>query len=34
MDDRVQGTIVVAKERVDLEDRVCRTNDENGFGRK
>jgi hypothetical protein len=32
MDDRVQGTIVVAKERVVLEDWVCRTNDEDVFG--
>jgi hypothetical protein len=34
MDDRVQGIIVVAKERAVLEDWVCRTNDEDGFGRK
>jgi hypothetical protein len=34
IDDRVQGITVVAKDRVVLEDWICRTNDEGGFGRK
>jgi hypothetical protein len=34
MDDRVQGNMVVSKRGVIVEDWVCRTNDEGGFGQK